>query len=80
MCIRGLEATGGPGGYASCGEQVFLHQVNAPDQQVDVPDRAATHPAVHLDQAGAPAGELALHVEDTLQGSLSVTLQGHQQL
>ena len=60
---EGLGCNGGSGGDACTGEQVLLHQVHPPHQQVGVAHRAPPHAAVHLNQARPPACILQLHME-----------------
>ncbi|KFM27309.1 hypothetical protein F751_4579 [Auxenochlorella protothecoides] len=60
---EGRGRDGGPGRDARGQQQLLLHQVHAPDQEVHVPHGAPAHAAVDLDQARAARGVLALHVE-----------------
>lgn len=64
----------GSGGDAGTGEQVLLHQVHPPDQQVGVAHRAAPHAAVHLNQAGASRRVLQLYMEHPLKSHTHVWL------
>ena len=64
------EGAGGdrrPGGDACSRQEVLLHEIHAPHQQVDVPHRATPHSAVDFNQPGSPGSVFALHMEDTLQ-------------
>ncbi len=46
-----LSRDGRPRGDAGRAQQLLLHQVHTPHQQVGGPHRAPAHAAVHLDQA-----------------------------
>lgn len=62
----------GSGGDACAGEEVLLHQVHPPHQQVGVAHGAPAHAAVHLNQAGPTGCVLQLNVENALHTTKSM--------
>lgn len=70
---EGLGGNGGPGGDSCCGQKMLLNQVNPPYKQVDIPDWASSHPAIHLYESGPSGSVFTLHMEYPLSNTLPLS-------